>query len=189
MRRNLLLLALSLGLWGAATQQAMAIEKNTDGFYQIANLDDFFEFNDLVNFTHETDAKAMLTADIDMATAGAWEPIGSEEFPYYGTFDGQMHKIKNLHINGANNVGLFGVVNGGAVFKNLIIDASCSFEGGDFVAGVVGGSAGNGGGVITFENVGNEASVYATGANAAGIIGDRKSTRLNSSHANISYAV
>ena len=50
-----------------------------------------------------------------------WQPIGTTENPYQGTFDGQGHTISGLYIddNTTNNVGLFGNVAPEAVIKNL----------------------------------------------------------------------
>ncbi len=54
-----------------------------------------------------------------------WEPIGTDEHPFSGTFDSMGHIIRNLYINNEdkNYVGLFGhVVNG--TIKNLGIEDS-----------------------------------------------------------------
>lgn len=105
-----------------------------------------------------------LTSDIDFEGMD-FSPISG----YKGTFDGQMHRIKNLHIeSNSDYCGLFGVVKGGATIKNTIIDKSCSIKGQNYCAGLVGGS--NGSGTITIENCGNEATITG-GINAAGIIG------------------
>ena len=65
---------------------------------------------------------AMLNTTSKAAAAFAtWQPIGTPENPYRGTFDGQGHTISGLYIddNTTNNVGLFGNVAPEAVIKNL----------------------------------------------------------------------
>jgi hypothetical protein len=68
----------------------------------------------------------------------------------------------------ANYVGIFGVVSGGAVIKNFVLDESCSIQGSAYV-GIIGGS--NGSGTIMMERLGNEGSVTAINQNAGGIFG------------------
>ena len=54
-----------------------------------------------------------LQADIDL-NGVAWTPIGTEEKPFTGTFDGQGHTISNLKLTGEEYVGFFGYVKGDA---------------------------------------------------------------------------
>ena len=117
-------------------------------------------------------SNAYLDADLDMAGYNnQFKPIGTNVKAFRGTFDGQGHRIKNLHITGGEYTGFFGAVSGGAAISNLVLDSSCSINGSNYV-GLVGGSTGAGN--VTFSCVGNEANVTATGANAAGIIGCNK---------------
>ena len=112
---------------------------------------------------------AYLEADLDMSGfSEKFTPIGNTSKPYCGTFDGNGHVIKNLHISGGDYTGLFGVVTGGAIIQDFTFDSSCSINGGAFV-GVVGGSNGNG--VVTISGVGNEADITGTAQNVSGIIG------------------
>ena len=62
---------------------------------------------DLVLFAHainklhneqQRDLLVTLTNDIDL-TDVAWVPIGNEDIPFYGTFDGGGHSISGLHID------------------------------------------------------------------------------------------
>lgn len=53
-----------------------------------------------------------------------WEPIGTDELSFSGTYDGQEFEISGLYINrsSTDRVGLFGVVSGNeAVIKNITI--------------------------------------------------------------------
>ena len=112
---------------------------------------------------------AYLTADLDMTGySDKFSPIGTGSKPFKGTFDGQGHVIRNLHITGENYAGLFSIVTGGTIIKNFTFDSSCSISGNAYVA-IVGGS--NGSGTVTIERVGNEANITGTAQNVAGIIG------------------
>ncbi|MBQ8046421.1 MAG: hypothetical protein IJ196_00645 [Prevotella sp.] len=166
MKRNLLVALLTIA-FGWMSSNAWAISEK-DGIYQIDNADDLIAFSTLV-VDGNTSANAVLTADIDLA-GKLFFPIGMEGFAYVGNFDGQQHRIKNMVLDSSDNYqGLFGVIGGGAVIRNIIIDETCYVTGNDFVAGLVGGS--NGGGTAVIENCGNEADIIAAGANGAGIIG------------------
>lgn len=151
-----------------ATSAMAALEQDANGVYQIANGDDLYDFYELVN-KGATSSNAVLTADIDLE-GFTFKPIGSESYIYCGTFDGQGHKIVNMEMEyGSDYVGLFGVLGGGAVIQNVIVDSSCSIRGGAFVGGIAGGTKGKG--TVTFLNCGNAASVTAAAQNAAGILG------------------
>ena len=145
-----------------------AIDIN-DGVYQIASGADLAEFSRLVNEGNSS-IQAVLTSDVDMAGVD-FQPIGNSGVPFKGTFDGSCHYVRNLTISapGESYVGLFGAVADGAYIKNVVVDAASSISGEEFCGGIAGGSVGSG--TVTFENCGNEAKVYANGANAAGIIG------------------
>ena len=88
-----------------------------------------------------------LTADISLEES-AWIPIGTEEAPFTGTFNGNSHKIKGLKIGNTVNaasvkpfsdegeeeyVGLFRYVAGGEI-KNLILE-DVDISGGRYVGG------------------------------------------------------
>ncbi len=73
----------------------------------------------------------LLTADIDLG-GGEWEPIGTPDDPFTGTFDGDGHTISNFQITEANENmnGLFGVVTGDLVDLNVtgfVIDLTTSY--------------------------------------------------------------
>ena len=146
---------------------------------QISTPADLTNFALLVN-NGSTSVDAVLTDDIDMSGVTGWWPIGGTDDSndgnngnkaYKGTFDGKNHTIDNLvqDNNGNNNQGLFGVVNGGCVIKNLILGSGCQFKGAKFVGAFVGSSRGSG--WVTIQNCGNEGAVTASGNNAAAFIG------------------
>lgn len=168
MKKVLLFALLSMtGLW-AGSQRVFALDQK-DGVYQIGNAQDLEDFSNMVASGNGRISGA-LTADIDLAGV-THLPIGTVSSPFAGNFDGQQHYIQNmmLEMPDAEYVGLFGVLNDGASIKNVIVDWSCFVSGKRFVAGIAGGT--NGGGTVTFENCGNEASVGAAEENAAGICG------------------
>ncbi|MBQ7180472.1 MAG: hypothetical protein IJR87_04180 [Bacteroidaceae bacterium] len=138
-----------------------------DGWFNIADGSQLAWFASYVNTGNFT-VNARLTADIDMNEANAnFRPIGNGG-AYKATFDGQGHIISNLNVEGDQYVGLIGIVGGGAVIKNLVLDESCYISGTAF-AGIIGGS--NGEGTITMDKLGNEGTVKTKNQNAGGIIG------------------
>ena len=168
MKKNLLF-GLLCAVGAMSSTGAMALNQE-NGVYQIATAQDLVEFSAVVA-AGEQSANAVVTADLDMTTITDFTPIGSVAMPYKGTFDGQEHVISNLFINLPEQeyVGLFGVLNGGAYIKNLVMDALCEVNGLRFVGAFAGGT--NGGGIVTFECCGNAGMVGAQEQNAAGIIG------------------
>jgi len=148
----------------------------TDSTYYISTPEQLIDFAYVVSqgaqYSH-----AFLEADLDMESYNSqFQPIGKNSKPFRGVFDGQGHRIKNLRISGGDYTGLFGQVSGGATITNLVLDNSCSISGGNYV-GLVGGSIGSGN--VSISQVGNEANVTATGANAAAIIGCNKNSTCN----------
>ena len=149
--------------WGSS---AWALDKK-DGAYQIGTADDLTAFAAIVN-GGENNANAVLTADIDM-TGKTWTPIGNNDNRYVGTFDGQYHVIDNLVCTGTDKIGIFGVVNGGCVVKNLVAGAGNKITGTAMVGGIIGCSDGSG--WVTLENVGHEGYVEGSGNNCCAIFG------------------
>lgn len=141
-----------------------------DTLFVIRSAQDFLAFQRAVNHKGVAGLRACLDADLDLSLVSSkLEPIGTVGSPYVGCFDGQGHTISGLTIaSTANYVGIFGVVSGGAVIKNFVLDESCSIQGSAFV-GIIGGS--NGSGTIMMERLGNEGSVTAINQNAGGIFG------------------
>ena len=68
-----------------------------------------------------------------------WQPIGTLDNPFNGSFDGQGHRISGLFIKraGEDYVGLFGCFGGGGIIENLEL-ANVAVTGGSFVGSLVG---------------------------------------------------
>ena len=141
-----------------------------DSLFIIKSAQDYMAFQRAVNNQGLTGLNARMEADINLrAFSSKLEPIGTTEKPYVGHFEGGGHTISGLTIKSNNNyVGVFGVVGGGVVIRNFVLDKTCSISGGSYV-GIIGGS--NGKGTVTMECLGNEGSVTATDRNAGGIFG------------------
>ena len=96
---------------------------SVDGVYQLATVDQLRLFSTIVN-SGQNDAKAVLTADIDMTDVYNFEPIGSSGYHFMGEFDGQGHAITNFTYEASGDYnGLFGYVENGTV-KNFSISGT-----------------------------------------------------------------
>ena len=100
-----------------------------DGIYQISDAQQMRWFAQMVN-TGNNNLKACLTADIDLASImDGFKPIGSSEFPFTGTFDGQNHKLTGFaYIGSGDNNGFFGQVLNGTV-ENFTIEGTLKADG------------------------------------------------------------
>ncbi len=124
------------------------------------------EVNGGKSFAGET---IVLQSDINLSEEENWTPIGSEEHPFAGTFDGGGHKINNLKITSeAENIGLFGYSTG--TIKNIGIESG-KINGKTNIGAICGCSTG------LIERCYNKASVTinttTTDNRAGGIIGQR----------------
>ncbi len=84
------------------------------------------------------DGNYTLTNDIDMSGVENFDPIGTEDDDFCGTFDGGGHVISNLNVDTGEEdyAGLFGCVGSGGTVKNLGVEGTV--KGGDYVGGLVG---------------------------------------------------
>ena len=123
------------------------------------------------NTKTEAGAYSVLTADLDLSLCEDWldglgfEPIGTKEAPFNGSFDGRNYTIKDLYINDPEleDAGLFGCVNDG-VIKNCVISEGKVTAAQN--AGLLIGSAKG----CTIKNVETDGRVNAE-ANAALLVG------------------
>jgi hypothetical protein len=139
-------------------------------YYQIGTGNGLKWFAYWVNRAGNTDAKGKLTANIDMNGVD-YSGIGNATNQFAGELKGDGSKIiSNLTMDiDGDNVGLIGVATDGADVEDITLDFTCSFKGKSNVAAFIGKLDGNGS--ATLKQCGNEASVTATVANAAGLVG------------------
>ena len=156
---------------GSEYRVVLAGDGTKENPYELNSLEELEKFRDMVN-SGETEICGILTKNIDTKSK-EWTPIGTEEYPYQGTFDGNGKRLLRVKISAKdsdyNNKGFFGVVEK-AHIKNLELmgsvgeDAKTNRNAVNY--GMFAGKASN----STFEGCINSGSVYG-GQNAAGICG------------------
>ena len=93
--------------------------------YQITSAEELAWFRDTVN-SGTTDIHARLLQDIDLNNV-SWEPIGTQEKPYNGTFDGNAYTISNFWLGDytkpdpISEKGLFGRIGSGGTIQDLVV--------------------------------------------------------------------
>jgi len=127
-----------------------------------------YDWTELDNIRNNLVARYVLMNDLDSTTAGyeelanptasggeGWQPIGTEDDLFTGTFDGQAYEIRDLCINRTDTyedpVGLFGILDEGGCIENIGLVVNANFDGFWPVGGLVG------------ENRGTMSNCYATG--------------------------
>ncbi|MCI5731338.1 MAG: hypothetical protein MR304_07330 [Eubacterium sp.] len=157
--------------------------------YLISSADDLLAFREKVA-NGETSACAQLMNDITFNpgttfnisdgtysgnTPTEWTPMGTEEYPYCGTFDGAGYKISGLYIHSiANYSGLFGYCAASdsktPVIKNLSVDNSSIIVTNSYSTGGIVGYISFG----TISNCSSSAYVYNDDSNShsGGIAGE-----------------
>lgn len=113
-----------------------------DGVYQLSTPEELQAFSYIVNgmlgYTRNASAKAVLLNDIDMTGQTTWMPIGTNTYPFTGTFDGQGHAIKNIVIKTNKSYsGLFGRTQR-ATIKNFSVSGTLAVAEGSSEHGTVG---------------------------------------------------
>ncbi|MBE6631409.1 MAG: hypothetical protein E7623_01770 [Ruminococcaceae bacterium] len=93
--------------------------------YSISNAEELAYLSKYINAGEESKGKYFrLNNNIVLGTSGRAEiftPIGTEENPFSGHFDGAGYKIYGLHVQNDSEAALFGVTMG-ASFENIIIE-------------------------------------------------------------------
>ena len=168
MKKQLFSLVLLAGLTFGSAQAWDEPAQDANGVWQLGSVNDVEWFAEYIEAGNTT-ANAVLTADIDYL-GQTHTPIGQNDSrKFNGIFDGQHHHIKNLHMTGTNT-GFFGFVRGGTTIKNLIIDATCSFEATERCGSLIGFIQAKAGGAISINNVVNFGSVTSGTKVAGGIV-------------------
>lgn len=165
-RRMLSLLLVFVMVLGLLPTAALAAPTESSGVYQIGTAEDLLWFAQEVN-NGNTAISGVLTADIDLSNVTNWPGIGSSDYRFSGSFDGQGHTVtfKNA------DWGLFGYVRGSegavATIKNVKTKGSINHSG---IAHEVA--------YAHFENCINGATITVNHIRAAGVIGSAVGVRL-----------
>lgn len=120
MKRRILSVAIALMILtvsvipGLSALAAGTVPTLSGGVYQIGTASELIWFADAVNSGSQS-IKGKLTADIQLNTAGStankWTPIGTQESPFRGTFDGDGHTVSGVYVDsGIDCAGFFGSV-------------------------------------------------------------------------------
>jgi len=141
-----------------------------EGPYTISTADELKGLQSLVaNNTQNFSGKTIKLAG-NIALTGNWTPIGSQANPFQGIFDGQMHTISGLSVNGGTYVGLFGYVGEDGQIKNLnVVGTKIKATGSADASFAVGGLAG----IYLSSKPIENCSVKADSVSAVGVSGTR----------------
>ena len=100
-------------------------EGTNESPYQITDAEELAWFRDTVN-SGTTDIHAKLLHDIDLKNV-IWEPIGTKDKPYNGTFDGNAYTIRNFWLGNhtkqdlISEKGLFGRIGSGGTIQDVVV--------------------------------------------------------------------
>lgn len=144
--------------------------------YQIENGNQLLVFQSIVNGTDTQAANpaacAELTDNIDMSSIANFAPIGTQEHPYTGTFNGNGHNISGLTVSGSDYVGLFGYVDGATIQNINLCDSKITATNAGGIGTSTGGIVGFATGAAKIENCStNKIKIEAGSLHIGGIIG------------------
>ena len=137
---------------------------------EIHNVDELLAFRDKVNQGGTYEGKTVkLMEDLSLSNVcgeekGDWIPIGSEEKPFLGTFEGNNKTISELYANNGKSLqGLFGYIGSKGTVKNLTIEGNMKMGGNS------GGLVGRNDGMI--ESCISNVEIHSSGWRNGGIAG------------------
>ena len=145
--------------------------------YLLADIKDLCGLCILAQSNDFSNKKIKLGSDITLNTGDAaswgesvpeivWTPIGTENLPFAGVFDGQGHTISGLYLStGARRSGLFGEVAATAKIENLKLTNSYLESTQMQLGSIVGFGAG------AVRNVYSDAIVVSSNSSVGGIVG------------------
>jgi|GEM_PF-5994838 len=125
MKRRKIVLAVTLVVALLITIIPIGLMATAEGEISIASYEDLQKIG--TDMAYPLSGTYKLTGNITVGESDAdFIPIGTEESPFTGSFDGQKYSISGLKITGTNttpikHVGLFGYVSSGAEISNLTI--------------------------------------------------------------------
>ncbi len=139
----ILVLALVLPVLTLAPFEASPQPEISDGSGTVGNPYEISNLTELNEIRANLSAHYILTSNIDARETETWNdgdgwiPIGNEEQPFEGSFDGQAYTISNLYINRPeeDHVGLFGASRGTIEKVGL---EGVNITGNYYVGGIVG---------------------------------------------------
>ena len=158
---------------GYFVEDGKAVVESANGLATIANA--------IAEGTLPSNTDIVLSGDVDLAelsiatrsaVVSNWNPVGTSEKPFTGTFDGNGYTIKNLTLveteakEGKANIGFFGYAKNATIknvtFENVYINIPCLDI--DHSQGHIGAVAGSLEGTSTIENVTvkGDITVYTT---------------------------
>jgi hypothetical protein len=147
-------------------------------------------WHDLNAIRNNLSARYILMNDLGPATAGyvelasetanqgkGWQPIGTSDDQFTGSFDGQGHEIKDLFVNRPDQsyVGLFGEVGQEGVTENVGV-VNVTVIGNDYVGGLVGHTEGSMSNSYSTGNVTGEENVGSLVGHNDGIVSNSHSS-------------
>lgn len=126
---------------GSATENDHLVITTANQLAEIADLVNRGRLESFIFNDSSATVYLELENDIDLSADGTgndWTPIGTEDNPFKGNFDGNNKSINGLKINssGKDYLGLFGYINGGSV-KNIAV-TNVDIYGKDYVGAVAG---------------------------------------------------
>ena len=143
MKKSLTLLVFVLCSWFSAMAQFSGSGSGTSSDpYKIYDAD---RLNQVRNFLNQPGVYFKLMNNIDLGDwisenypSQGWQPIGSDNAPFQGVFDGNGKSITNFSINrsSASYVGFFGYTDG-ATIKDLTISGT-TVKGGNYTGSLIG---------------------------------------------------
>lgn len=153
-----------------------------DGAYFVTNATGLIAWADHVRAGHwDTNCTLEEEANIDLKDTGNWEPIGTVQTPYTGTFNGNGKTITGLTIDSSSRyVGMFGYLKG-EVTKLTLASVSITSSWSDKTYAAVGAVAGYITSSSTINGCSVSGSITSEGANsnAGGLVGQNYGTISN----------
>lgn len=154
-----------------------------EGYTYITSKDQFLEI--FQNGGIDLNGSYILGCDIDLSDIENWQPVGDENNPFTGIFNGNGYSIDNLTINvedsGAENVGFFGVTTNATIsnvnFTNASVITPDDFINGSSAVGILAGTAKG----TTFENItiSGDVTGYESVGGMVGVIDDNSYKNAN----------
>lgn len=123
-----LVLLLGLGARSVFAEPEISLdgEGTQENPYLISSEEDLIYFRDLINGGTGNSLYYRLEASFNLGQE--FSPIGTDENPFSGTFDGNGKQISGVSLSNGQNVGFFGVLNGATV-KDLGLEVEIVIEG------------------------------------------------------------